>query len=100
MKWIRVLYSDFVTFARDQEYLISAEKTFGYIEGFVIVNRTGLLNNWRSSFDPQDPVQASQFKSGGQTLFCLELAKYINKDEKDLVNQVRGDGPQLADLST
>ncbi|KAL9424343.1 hypothetical protein AB3S75_036263 [Citrus x aurantiifolia] len=87
VKWIRVLYSDFATFARDQEYLISAEKTFDYIEGFVIVNRTGLLNNWRSSFDPQDPVQASQFKSDGQTLFCLELAKYINKDEKDLVNQ-------------
>lgn len=100
MKWIRVLYSDFATFARDQEYLISAEKTFDYIEGFVMVNRTGLLNNWRSSFDPQDPVQASQFKSDGQTLFCLELAKYINKDEKDLVNQVRGDGPQLPDLST
>ncbi|KAJ4711556.1 putative Cytokinin dehydrogenase [Melia azedarach] len=87
VKWIRVLYSDFASFARDQEYLISAEKTFDYIEGFVIVNRTGLLNNWRSSFNPQDPVQASCFKSDGRTLYCLELAKYINTDEKDLVNQ-------------
>ncbi|XP_031284840.1 cytokinin dehydrogenase 6 [Pistacia vera] len=87
VKWIRVLYSDFNTFARDQERLISAENTFDYIEGFAIVNRTGLLNNWRSSFNPQDPVQASQFESGGKTLFCLELAKYIHSDETDLVNQ-------------
>ncbi|XP_040993539.1 cytokinin dehydrogenase 6-like isoform X2 [Juglans microcarpa x Juglans regia] len=88
VKWIRVLYSDFSTFARDQEKLISAaENTFDYIEGFVIINRTGLLNNWRSSFNPQDPVQASQFKSDGRTLFCLELAKYFHLDETDVVNQ-------------
>ncbi|KAG2671742.1 hypothetical protein I3760_13G009400 [Carya illinoinensis] len=87
VKWIRVLYSDFATFAIDQENLISAEKTFDYIEGFVIINRTGLLNNWRSSFNPQDPVQASQFSSDGRTLFCLELAKYIHQDETDRVNQ-------------
>ncbi|KAK1318383.1 Cytokinin dehydrogenase 9 [Acorus calamus] len=58
VKWIRVLYSDFSTFTEDQEMLISAEETFDYIEGFVIINRTGLLNNWRSSFDPEDPLQA------------------------------------------
>lgn len=84
-----MLYSDFATFAIDQENLISAEKTFDYIEGFVIINRTGLLNNWRSSFNPQDPVQASQFNSDGRTLFCLELAKYFHQDETDRVNQVR-----------
>ncbi|KAK8478593.1 hypothetical protein V6N13_122257 [Hibiscus sabdariffa] len=87
VKWIRVLYTDFITFARDQEKLISGESAFDYIEGFVIINRTGLLNNWRSSFSPQDPVQASQFKSDGRTLFCLELAKYFNPEEMALVNQ-------------
>ncbi|XP_057976796.1 cytokinin dehydrogenase 6 [Malania oleifera] len=87
VKWIRVLYSDFSTFTTDQEHLISAANTFDYIEGFVIINRTGLLNNWRSSFSPQDPVQASQFKSDGQTLYCLELAKYFNPDETNLINQ-------------
>lgn len=81
VKWIRVLYSDFSKFARDQEHLISADNTFNYIEGFVIINRTGLLNNWRSTFNPQEPVQASQFESDGKTLFCLELAKYFNPDE-------------------
>ncbi|XP_061353553.1 cytokinin dehydrogenase 6-like isoform X2 [Gastrolobium bilobum] len=87
VKWIRVLYSDFTTFTRDQEQLISAENAFDYIEGFVIINRTGLLNNWRSSFNPQDPVQASHFNSDGRTLFCLELAKYFNFEEIDIVNQ-------------
>ncbi|PPD98579.1 hypothetical protein GOBAR_DD04389 [Gossypium barbadense] len=87
VKWIRVLYTDFATFIRDQEELISGESTFDYVEGFVIINRTGLLNNWRSSFNPQDPVQASKFKSDGRTLFCLELAKYFNRDETAVVNR-------------
>ncbi|KAL9349229.1 hypothetical protein Peur_056484 [Populus x canadensis] len=90
VKWIRVLYSDFTTFATDQERLIGAENTFDYIEGFVIINRTGLLNNWRSSFNPQDPVQASQFHSDGRTLYCLELAKYFNRDRADALNEEVG----------
>ncbi|XP_058107236.1 cytokinin dehydrogenase 9-like [Magnolia sinica] len=87
VKWIRALYSDFSIFTKDQELLVSAEKTFDYIEGFVIINRTGLLNNWRSSFNPQDPLQASQFRSDGRTLFCLELTKNFNPDETNTVNQ-------------
>ena len=89
MKWIRVLYSEFSIFTRDQEYLISLQNKFDYIEGFVIINRTGLLNNWRSSFNPKDPVQASQFNSDGKILYCLEVAKYFNPDETDYMNQVR-----------
>lgn len=90
MKWIRILYSDFSTFARDQEYLISAEKTFDYVEGLVIVNRSGLVNNWRSSFNPQDPEQANQFVSDGRTLFCLELTMNFNPDEDtNIVDKVR-----------
>ncbi|XP_019056800.1 PREDICTED: cytokinin dehydrogenase 6 isoform X2 [Tarenaya hassleriana] len=87
VKWIRVLYLDFNAFARDQECLISADSKFDYVEGFVIINRTGLLNNWRSSFTPQDPLQASLFKSDGKRLYCLELAKYFKLDKKDAINQ-------------
>lgn len=83
-----MLYSDFTAFTRDQERLISAENTFDYIEGFVIINRTGLLNNWRLSFNPQDPVKASHFKSERRTLFCLEMAKYFNLEQIDAANQV------------
>ncbi|GAB4843894.1 Cytokinin dehydrogenase 1 [Ancistrocladus abbreviatus] len=87
VKWIRVLYSDFYSFTNDQERLISMENTFDYIEGFVIINRTGLVNNWRSSFKPKDPLQASQFISDGKTLFCLEMAKYFNPEDADIMNK-------------
>ncbi|KAI8562339.1 hypothetical protein RHMOL_Rhmol03G0028900 [Rhododendron molle] len=87
VKWIKVLYSEFSAFTKDQEHLILSEDAFDYLEGFVIINRTGLLNNWRSSFNPKDPVQASQFHSDGKTLFCLEIAKYFNPDEADRANQ-------------
>ncbi|ESQ43727.1 hypothetical protein EUTSA_v10005878mg [Eutrema salsugineum] len=88
VKWMRVLYLDFSAFAKDQERLISADKRFDYIEGFVIINRTGLLNNWRLSFTPEDPLQASQFKSDGRTLYCLEVGKYFKMDDnKDVMNQ-------------
>ncbi|KAG8372019.1 hypothetical protein BUALT_Bualt12G0023200 [Buddleja alternifolia] len=87
VKWIRALYSDFSLFTNDQEKLISSTNSFDYVEGFVIINRTGLLNNWRSSFNPKDPVQAKQFISEGKTLFCLEVAKYFNPEESDNINQ-------------
>lgn len=90
VRWIRVLYSDFASFTEDQEALISAEKTFDYIEGFVTINRTGILNNWRTSFKPQDPVQASHFQSDGRVLYCLEMTKNFNDDEADIMEQEVG----------
>ncbi|EPS73626.1 hypothetical protein M569_01132 [Genlisea aurea] len=84
VKWIRALYSDFSTFTADQEALISSENdAFDYVEGFVIINRTGLLNNWRSSFNPRDPVLAEEFTSEGKILYCLEVAKYFSQEDSD-----------------
>ncbi|KAK8942519.1 Cytokinin dehydrogenase 9 [Platanthera zijinensis] len=83
VKWIRVLYTNFTSFTEDQEMLISSEETFDYIEGFVIINRTGILNNWRSSFNPKDPVQASHFNSEGKTLFCLEMTKNFDPENHE-----------------
>lgn len=93
---MRVLYLDFAAFARDQERLISSDDDkFDYIEGFVIINRTGLLDSWRLSFTPEDPIEASQFKSDGRNLYCLEVAKYFNnEDKKDVMNQVRKKKPE------
>ncbi|XP_062180857.1 cytokinin dehydrogenase 9 [Phragmites australis] len=87
VRWIRVLYSDFASFTEDQEMLISAERTFDYIEGFVIINRTGILNNWRSSFNPQDPVWASQFESDRRVIFSLEITKNYNPEEAENMEQ-------------
>ena len=83
-----MLYSEFSKFTSDQERLISSKNSFDYIEGFVTINRTGLLNNWRSSFNPKDPLQASKFKSDGRTLYCLEMALYLNPEESDIMKQV------------
>ncbi|KAK9671110.1 hypothetical protein RND81_12G007800 [Saponaria officinalis] len=87
VKWIRVLYSDFHVFTKDQEQLISSDQCCDYIEGFVIINRTGLVNSWTSSFSPKDPLQASQFASEGKTLYCLEMAMYYNPEDTDVKNQ-------------
>ncbi|KAG6497176.1 cytokinin dehydrogenase 4-like [Zingiber officinale] len=87
VKWTRVLYSDFRSFMEDQEMLTSSMESFDYVEGFVIINRTGILNSWRSSFDPQDPVRASKFDSGGRVLFCLEMATNFNREEVESKNK-------------
>ncbi|KAK6945249.1 Cytokinin dehydrogenase 1, FAD/cytokinin binding domain [Dillenia turbinata] len=88
VKWIRVLYSEFSIFTKDQEYIIALDTSFDYIEGFVLINRTGLLNNWRSSFNSKDPIRANRFISDGRTLFCLEMAKYFNLDETNIIDQL------------
>ncbi|KAI4319616.1 hypothetical protein MLD38_033196 [Melastoma candidum] len=85
--WIKMLYHEFSTFSRDQEHLMSSGETFDYMEGFVMINRTGLLDNWRSSFSPKDPVRADQFISDGKILYCLEVAKYFDRHEQDVAER-------------
>lgn len=89
VRWIRVLYSNFTTFTKDQEYLISLHdkprsQKFDYVEGFVIVDE-GLINNWRSSFfSPKNPVKISSLaaSNNGDVLYCLEITKnYFNSSE-------------------
>jgi len=91
VRWIRVLYSDFEVFTRDQEYLISKPDnghTFDYIEGFVILRNENLLNNWRASmFSPQNPGNLSSVNTKGQVLYCLELTKNYNQNERVNVEQ-------------
>ncbi|KAL5713357.1 cytokinin dehydrogenase [Ranunculus cassubicifolius] len=80
VRWIRVLYNNFLTFTKDQEYLISlhgkpASDRFDYVEGFVIVDQ-GLINNWRSSFfSPRNPVKITSYNADGSVLYCLEITK-------------------------
>lgn len=94
MRWIRVLYSKFSAFTRDQEYLISlhggghSSKRFDYVEGFVIVDE-GLINNWRSSFfSPQNPVKITSLAAaGGSVLYCLEVTKNYDESTANTVDQ-------------
>ncbi|KAJ8513028.1 hypothetical protein OPV22_003462 [Ensete ventricosum] len=93
VRWIRVLYSDFGTFTRDQEHLISLHgsrpsQRFDYVEGFVIVDE-GLINNWRSSFfSPKNPVKISSVGANGGVLYCLEMTKNYDDSSADTIDQV------------
>ncbi|KAM0933524.1 putative cytokinin dehydrogenase [Dioscorea sansibarensis] len=53
VRWVRLIYSDFSSFIRDQEWLISMDqekkKGFQYIEGSLIMDQ-GIKSGWRSSF--------------------------------------------------
>ncbi|MED6169843.1 Cytokinin dehydrogenase 5 [Stylosanthes scabra] len=92
VRWIRVLYSNFAEFTKDQEYLISMEgkERLDYVEGFVIVDE-GLINNWRSSFfSPSNPVKISSLnnnKGDGGVLYCLELTKNYHQHHQDSLDQ-------------
>ncbi|CAN1824116.1 Cytokinin dehydrogenase 5 [Linum perenne] len=87
VRWIRVLYSNFSTFTRDQEHLISLHgNKFDYVEGFVIVDE-GLINNWRSSFfSPSNPVKISSLGTDGGVLYCLEVTKNYHESTLDTVD--------------
>ncbi|CAN1314584.1 Cytokinin dehydrogenase 5, partial [Linum perenne] len=85
VRWIRVLYSNFSTFTRDQEHLISLHgNKFDYVEGFVIVDE-GLINNWRSSFfSPSNPVKISSLGTDGGVLYCLEVTKNYHESTLEI----------------
>ncbi|XP_039052840.1 cytokinin dehydrogenase 5-like [Hibiscus syriacus] len=92
VRWIRVLYSNFSAFTRDQVYLISlhaepGSQKFDYVEGFVIVDE-GLINNWRSSFfSPSNPVKISSLKSNGGVLYCLEITKNYHESTASTIDK-------------
>ncbi|KAK8943109.1 Cytokinin dehydrogenase 5 [Platanthera zijinensis] len=89
VRWIRVLYSDFGSFTRDQEHLISlyGRQRFDYVEGFVIVDE-GLINNWRTSFfSTSNPVKISMIGKGNHILYCLELAKNYDQTNVEVIDE-------------
>ncbi|PIA55912.1 hypothetical protein AQUCO_00700318v1 [Aquilegia coerulea] len=92
VRWIRVLYNNFSTFTKDQEYLISlhgkpTSERFDYVEGFVIVDE-GLVNNWRSSFfSPKNPVKISSLNTTGGVLYCLEITKNYDESTANTIDQ-------------
>ncbi|KAL2346294.1 hypothetical protein Fmac_000294 [Flemingia macrophylla] len=92
VRWIRVLYSNFARFCKDQEYLISLhgkpeKERFDYVEGFVIVDE-GLINNWRSSFfSASNPVKITSLNADGGVLYCLEITKNYNQANADSLEE-------------
>ncbi|KAJ4765974.1 Cytokinin dehydrogenase 1 [Rhynchospora pubera] len=95
--WIRLVYTDVLTFTRDQERLISAENSegsplrlFNYVEGSFLVDR-GLLGSWRSPefFTDSDYDRMSQLvtEDGLGGVYYIEGAVYYTDEIAVQVNQ-------------
>ncbi|XP_073295899.1 cytokinin dehydrogenase 5-like [Primulina huaijiensis] len=86
-KWVRLLYSNFSIYTKDQEKLISS-KVPNYVEGFLIANET-IRDSWGSSFNlssNQDHITLLLRKHG--LLYAIELVKYYDDHDADMVNKV------------
>ncbi|KAL5098264.1 hypothetical protein RYX36_002591, partial [Vicia faba] len=88
VKWIRLLYSDFEVFTKDQESLtLSKNSKLDYLEGIVLMHQ-GPINNWRSSFFPLTDHQRILFLvTQHRVLYCLEIAKYYDHHYENTLNK-------------
>lgn len=81
-----MLYNDFETFTRDQEYLISKNEALDYLEGSLLMDQ-GSPDNWRSSFFPKSDHSRiiSQITKNG-IIYCLEVAKQYDEHTQNTVD--------------
>ncbi|CAK9875407.1 unnamed protein product [Sphagnum jensenii] len=79
VRWIRAIYTDFQSFTRDQEMLISqpsTTETFDYVEGFVIINNDNPFNGWKSvPFAPEQLNRSMIPEDTGSVMYYIELTK-------------------------
>ncbi|KAG0554892.1 hypothetical protein KC19_12G128300 [Ceratodon purpureus] len=90
VRWVRAMYTDFATFTRDQEMLISQPPglAFDYIEGFVVLKNEDFNNGWNSvPFDGQTIDPSMIPDEGGSVLYYIELVKKFNWNDMGTLNQ-------------
>ncbi|CAI9761092.1 unnamed protein product [Fraxinus pennsylvanica] len=86
VKWVRMLYSDFSIFSRDQEHLISI-KGLEFLEGSLIMDYSP-ANNWRFSFfTPYNESQISPLLKKHGILYYLDMVKYYEDEAINSVNK-------------
>lgn len=85
---MRLLYSNFSTFTRDQEHLISSNAP-NYVEGFIITNEN-TANQWRSSFSsPSNQFDVVSLLRNNKVLYAIELVKYYDNQTAPTIDKVR-----------
>lgn len=90
---MRMLYSDFSAFTRDQERLISIngrkqKNALDYLEGSLLMAQ-GPPNNWRSSFFPSSDIpKILSLVTQHAIIYCLEVAKYYDDGTRHTVDKV------------
>jgi cytokinin dehydrogenase len=84
------MYTDFATFTRDQELLISQPpwSAFDYIEGFVVLNNADPNNGWNSvPFDGHSIDPTTIPTQSGSVLYYIELVKKFSHSDVSTLNQ-------------
>ncbi|XP_076943256.1 cytokinin dehydrogenase 3-like [Bidens hawaiensis] len=87
VKWVRMIYEDFVTFTNDQEHLISLNNGPDYVEGSLIMKKSP-ANNWRSSFfsiDDESKINLLASKHG--IIYSLEVVKYYDESNIKTIDE-------------
>ncbi|XP_047945224.1 cytokinin dehydrogenase 4-like [Salvia hispanica] len=84
VKWAKLLYSDFTTFTRDQEHLISNNAS-NYVEGFIVTNENA-ASDWTSSSPSRKAEVAALLKKQG-VLYYIELVKYYDNNTAATIDQ-------------
>ncbi|GMJ07344.1 cytokinin oxidase 3 [Hibiscus trionum] len=88
VKWIRMLYSDFSAFSRDQELLISkndrTDKTaLNYVEGSLLLNQASL----DPFFPPEDHPKIGALITKYGIVYSLEIVKHYDDQTKPTVDK-------------
>ncbi|KAI4377442.1 hypothetical protein MLD38_015065 [Melastoma candidum] len=86
VKWIRMLYTNFSDFSRDQEHLISSQEGMtvpDYVEGLLLMHETQ-LDDYYSAAD-RARIMPLITENGG-LVYSIELIKYYNERTKSSVD--------------
>ncbi|KAK8602325.1 hypothetical protein V6N13_058033 [Hibiscus sabdariffa] len=88
VKWIRMLYSDFSAFSKDQEFLISkndrTDKTaLNYVEGSLLLSQASL----DPFFPPEDHPRIGALITKFGIVYSLEIVKHYDDQSKSTVDK-------------
>ncbi|CAN8230057.1 unnamed protein product [Cochlearia groenlandica] len=88
VKWLRILYSDFSAFTRDQERIISMTNNdlkVDFLEGQLMMSN-GFVDT--SFFPLSDQIRVSSFVNDHRIIYVLEVAKYYDSITLSIIDKV------------
>ncbi|XP_047334039.1 cytokinin dehydrogenase 2-like [Impatiens glandulifera] len=83
VKRVKLMYSDFASYMRDQEKIISSnDDGLNYLEGSVIMDYSNPIG-WKSTFSPDDVLRIKSLLAQHKILYCMEAVKYYGYSNID-----------------
>jgi len=88
---VRLLYSDFLAFTKDQERLIShlesdQDEALDYVEGLLLMHQNS--DSWMSFFSFSDHQRLMSLVTKNELLYCIEVANYYDGRTRSTVDKV------------